>query len=159
MVRFSRKLLNWAPWPYSMSIRPIDPICPQVVFIRCGWHGVLPECYIYTLGCVTYHGARSSYDFIIPCISENRLVSFLEHSRYHPAPGNQKIEIAIGVKNKTFKPFYFVVSKMRLDKRNPNVVWELKSDNICPHFLAKKWSKTGKITHFVSFWHFLAKMG
>ena len=47
---------------------------------------------------------------------------------------------------------------MRLDARMPNLVSELKSDNIRP-FLGKKQLKTGKIGYFASFDFFLPKNG
>ena len=48
---------------------------------------------------------------------------------------------------------------MRIGERIPNLVSELKSDDIYPSFLAKKLLKTGKVSYFVSFDSFMATKG
>ena len=43
-------------------------------------------------GCITYHSIRCSYDFIVPCISGNRLVCFISGKYpFLPCPWQPKI--------------------------------------------------------------------
>ena len=65
------------------------------------------------------------------CLETDWHVSFLENFCSYLAPGNKGFEITIGCqKNEAFKPFDFYVFQMRLDERIPNLVSDLKSDNI-----------------------------
>ena len=84
-----------------------------------------------SLGCVTYHGTRCSYDFIVSCISGNRSAGFISRKFSFPLPlATKDLKLQWGSKIKVFNPFRFGVYKMRLDDRIPNLVSELKSDTI-----------------------------
>ena len=54
----------------------------SVLWLRSG-HDTIGPC--YTLGCINNHGASCSYEFIVPCISVNRLACFISLKFSSPA--------------------------------------------------------------------------